>query len=243
MVTWDLSTNLQNFSTMIYYRYRIICELKNPRRTIDGSHENSDLRPPKISLGESKPQATYSRQRSNERSHNRVCQCCSYHIWANMESPCVIWERDKSYQILLQSTASRAGASPAFDEQKKITSWSIYSWVACDVIIPKEPLKLLFLWLFLYFRHLVFFMLLVSCSTGAFIRPAWQRLWQIPWVASKNNLNIDDRLHQCLMSKFVTPFTCKLKTKSFADTVFTIVDQNNQALVIYFFFKVGNLGI
>ena len=57
---------------------------------------------------------------------------------------------------------------------------------------------------------------------------------------ARKNLNIDDRLHLCLMSKFVTPSTCK-NTKSFVDTVFTFIDQNNQALVI-FFFKIGNLG-
>ena len=52
--------------------------------------------------------------------------------------------------------------------------------------------------------------------------------------ASKNLYN-NDRLHLCLMSKFLTPSTCKLETKSFLDTVFTIIDQNNQALVIFFF--------
>lgn len=84
-----------------------------------------------------------------------------------------------------------------------------------------------------------FFMLLVSCSAGAFIRPLW---WQIPWVASKNLalrrgrrlvkiwISIH-RLHLCLMSKFLTPWTCELETKTFVDTVFTIIDQNNQALV------------
>ena len=35
------------------------------------------------------------------------------------------------------------------------------------------------------------------------------------------------------MSKFFFS-TCKLETKSFDDTVFTIIDQNNQALVIFF---------
>ena len=50
---------------------------------------------------------------------------------------------------------------------------------------------------------------------------------------------MDDCLHLGLMSKFLAPSTCK----SFVDTVFTIIDQNNQALVIFFFFfKVGNLG-
>ena len=46
------------------------------------------------------------------------------------------------------------------------------------------------------------------------------------------------------MSKFLTRSTCKLETKSFVDTVFTIVDQNNQALVTLaiFFFKVCNIG-
>jgi len=55
-------------------------------------------------------------------------------------------------------------------------------------------------------------------------------------------LKIDDHLHLCLMSKFFTPSTFKLETKSFVDIVFTIIDQNNQALVIIFFVKVGNLG-
>ena len=83
-----------------------------------------------------------------------------------------------------------------------------------------------------------FFMLLVSCSTDAFIRPVW---WQIPWVTSKNlALRSRRRLVKiwilmivsiCLMSKFLTRSTCKLETKSFADTVFTVIDQNNQALV------------
>ena len=52
--------------------------------------------------------------------------------------------------------------------------------------------------------------------------------------ASKS-LNIDDYLHLCQMSKFFTLSTCKLETKSFVDTVFfTIIDQNKQALVIFF---------
>ena len=58
--------------------------------------------------------------------------------------------------------------------------------------------------------------------------------------ASKNWYN-NDRLHLCLMNIFFTLFTCKLE-KSFLDTVFSIIDQNNQALVVFFFFKVGNLG-
>ena len=37
------------------------------------------------------------------------------------------------------------------------------------------------------------------------------------------------------MSKFLTPSTSKLETKSFDDPVFTIIDQDNQALVIFFF--------
>ena len=53
--------------------------------------------------------------------------------------------------------------------------------------------------------------------------------------ASKNLYN-NDRLHLCLMNKFLTLFTCKL-VKSFLDTVFSIIDQNNQALVIFFFFQ------
>ena len=36
------------------------------------------------------------------------------------------------------------------------------------------------------------------------------------------------------MSKFFTPSICKLETKSFVDTVFSIIDQNKQALVIFF---------
>ena len=58
-------------------------------------------------------------------------------------------------------------------------------------------------------------------------------------------MNIDDRLHLCLLSKILTRSTCKLETKSFVDTAFTIIDQNDQALVtlaIFFFFKVGNIG-
>ena len=61
-------------------------------------------------------------------------------------------------------------------------------------------------------------------------------------------MNIDDCLQVCLMGKFLTPPTCKLETKSHIDTAFTIIDQNNRALVIFFFsflfffFKVGNLG-
>ena len=39
------------------------------------------------------------------------------------------------------------------------------------------------------------------------------------------------------MSKFLTPSTCKLETKSFIDHIFTIIDQNNQALVIFLFFS------
>ena len=58
--------------------------------------------------------------------------------------------------------------------------------------------------------------------------------------ASKNLYN-NDRLHLCLLNKFLTLFTCKLE-KSFLDTVFSIIDENNHALVIFFFFKVGNLG-
>ena len=49
-------------------------------------------------------------------------------------------------------------------------------------------------------------------------------------------LNIDDRLHLCVMSKFLTASTSKLETESFLDTVITIIDRNNQALVIFFFF-------
>ena len=52
--------------------------------------------------------------------------------------------------------------------------------------------------------------------------------------ASKN-LNVDDHLHFCLVRRFLTPSTCKLETKSFLDTVYTIINQNNQALVIFFF--------
>ena len=44
------------------------------------------------------------------------------------------------------------------------------------------------------------------------------------------------------MIKFLTPSTSKLETRSFVDTLFTIIDQNKQALVVFFFYKVGNLG-
>ena len=53
-------------------------------------------------------------------------------------------------------------------------------------------------------------------------------------------MNIDDRLHLCLMRMFLTPSTCKLETKSFVDTVFTIIDKNNQAvvtLILLFFLR------
>ena len=56
------------------------------------------------------------------------------------------------------------------------------------------------------------------------------------------NLNIDDHLDLCQISKFLTPSTCKLETKSVVDTIFTIIDQNKEALVIFFFLKVGHLG-
>ena len=49
---------------------------------------------------------------------------------------------------------------------------------------------------------------------------------------------MDDRLHLGLTSKFLTPSTYK----SFVGTVFNIIDQNNRALGILFFSKVGNLG-
>ena len=54
-------------------------------------------------------------------------------------------------------------------------------------------------------------------------------------MEANENLKIGDHLHLCLMSKFLTPSTFKLKTKSFVDTVCTIIDQNNQTLVIFFF--------
>ena len=56
--------------------------------------------------------------------------------------------------------------------------------------------------------------------------------------ASKN-LNVDDHLHFCLVRRFLTPSTCKLETKSFLDTVYTM---STTKLWLSFFFKVGSLG-
>ena len=51
--------------------------------------------------------------------------------------------------------------------------------------------------------------------------------------ASKHLYN-DERSHLCLVNKYLTPFTCTLE-KYFLDTVFTLIDQNNHALVSFFF--------
>ena len=59
--------------------------------------------------------------------------------------------------------------------------------------------------------------------------------------ASKN-LNIDDHLHLCQTSKFLTLSTCKLETKSFIDKLSLLLSIKTIKLWLSFFSKVGNLG-